>query len=199
MNLLLTTASSLAPALADALSRAHTVRRADPPLSPDEATDALVADIDAVVHLVAPLSLDSDHTQIDLATRQTYNLLRAASEASVPRVVLLSTLALMDAYDPAYRVDERFRPLPTTESALLAAHLAEYTAREFAREHKLAIAVLRLGEVDEAAVAHAVERALHYLQQEDAPRWSIFHLAPDVDNPRFPIEKAKSLLAYQPN
>ncbi len=203
MNLLLTTASPLAQPLADSLSTAHTIHRATPPFPHDETTDVLVEGIDALVHPIAPLTFEDEHAAVDFATRQTYNLLRAlsdeGSEAGVPRVVLLSTLDLLDAYDPAYRVDERFRPLPTTEPSLLAAHLAEYTAREFAREHKLAVAVLRVGEVDEAAVAHAVERALRYLQQDDALRWSIFHLAPEVDNPRFPIEKAKSLLDYQPN
>ncbi len=204
MNLLLTTASPLAQPLVDSLATAHAVHQANPPFSHDEATDALVANMDAIVHLVAPLALDDERTAIDFATRQTYNLLRSlsqneGSEAGVPRVVLLSTLELMDAYDPAYRVDERFRPLPTTEPHLLAAHLAEYTTREFAREHKLAVAVLRVGDIGGATVARAVERALLYLQQDETPRWSIFHLAPEVDNPRFPIEKAKSQLGYQPN
>lgn len=199
MNLLLTTASPLAESLASTLAKSHTVTNITPPFNADETTAALFTEVGALVHPVAPLTLTDERAQIDYATRQTYNLLRTlsnnkGSEAGTARAVLISTLDLMDAYDPDYRVDERFRPLPNTEPRLLAAHLAEYTAREFAREHQLTIVVLRVGDVEAAAVARAVDRAL----TAEVNRWSIFHLAPDVANPRFPIEKAQSQLDWQP-
>jgi len=49
--------------------------------------------------------------------------------------------------------------------------------------------------VDAQDVAQVVASAL----QADVGRWSIFHIAPDRPQPRFPIQKAKSELGYLTN
>ena len=70
-------------------------------LGHDSATNELVRGVEAIVHVAEPLPEDTPEQQIDLMTRCTYNLLWAAAEEKVPRVVLLSTLELMTGYDPS--------------------------------------------------------------------------------------------------
>jgi nucleoside-diphosphate-sugar epimerase len=139
-----------------------------------------------------------------------YNLLWAASEEGVTRVVQLSTLELMTGYDPAFAVTEWWRPKPNLEPGVLARHLGEYTSREFAREGKTNVVVLRLGKVVRAAevqgrppdplwveerdVVHAVERAL----TAKLARWQVFHIGADSPRARFSVRRAKTALGYQP-
>ena len=71
------------------------------------------------MHVAEPLPNDNAEQQIDLMTRCTYNLLWAAAEEKVPRVVLLSTLDLMTGYDPKYTVSENWLPLPSEHARRL--------------------------------------------------------------------------------
>jgi len=223
MDILMTSAGApLAQALAEALQPAHTVRLterifvpnlanfAQSALHHDLSTNLLVRGLDAVVHVAEPLPGDSEEQQIDYLTRCTYNLCAAAVAEGVRRVVLLSTLDVMTAYDEQFTVTERWRPKPTAAAPILAKHLAEFTCREFAREHKLDVAVLRLGRVvqadkvvsqpfdplwvAEADVAQAVERTLTV----NTGRWGVFHIGSDAAAARFSVTKAKSGLGYAP-
>ena len=180
------------------------------PLGHDSATNSLVRGVEAIVHVAEPLPQDTAEQQIDLLTRCTYNLLWAASEEKVPRVVLLSTLELMTAWDPKYTVSETWLPLPSDRPPVLAKHLAEYTGREFAREGKTQVVVLRLGKVvragevqgqpadplwvEERDVVHAVSRAL----TARATNWQVFHIEQASPRARFSVRRAQSALAYQP-
>lgn len=227
MNVLITSATHpFAQFLAGSLAASHAVFLTDRSavttehpftlchLDHDETCDALVAGKDAIVHVAEPLPIDDEFAQIDFFTRRTYNLLWAASRAQLRRVVLLSSLSLMAAYDERYIVHEHWRPRPHTAAPILGRHLCEWTCREFAREHKLHVVVLRLGNVTNAGVtltstvglptedahvdarsaAHAVERAL----TADLDIWSVFHILADSPNPRFPITEAQQRLGYQP-
>lgn len=160
MHILLTSAASqLTQFLADALAAEHTIRLTErvhvdtehefvkSPLDHDGSTNLLVRGMDAIVHVGEPLPDEDAHSQIDHLTRCTYNLLMAAHEEGVPRAVYISTLDLLAGYDERYIVDERWRPLPTTEPGLLSKHLGEFTCREFARERKLNVVALRLAPV----------------------------------------------------
>lgn len=184
MKLLLTGAENeRCQKLADALAPAHSIRlSARTPLESghefvqcglghDASTNLLVRGMDGIVHWVADLPGEDVSSQIDAATRCTYNLLLAAFQEGVRRVVLLSTLALMAAYPDNLRVDPRWRPQPTAEPPTLTGQLAERVCREFARERKLAVTVLRLGDASPARVAEAVEAAL-----ADDSDWSIVHV-----------------------
>ena len=180
-------------------------------LGHEAATNAVVRGVEAVVHVAEPLPNDSAEQQIDLSTRCTYNLLWAAAEEKVQRIVLLSTLELMTAYDPKYTVSETWLPRPSDKPSVLAKHLAEYTGREFAREGKAQIVVLRLGKVvradevkDQAAdplwveerdVVHAVSRAL---SAERLTSWQVFHIQQASQQARFSVRRAQSALGYQP-
>lgn len=223
MQLLMTSAASpLARSLAEALRGEHMLRLTErtpvagladfalSPLGPDLATNLLVRGLDAIVHVAEPLFTDSELQQIDYLTRCTYNLCLAAATEGVKRLIYLSTLDLMTAYDPNYLVTERWKPKPPTDAPILAKHLGEYTCREFAREHKLAVVVLRLGKVvraetvanqpidplwvDDRDVAQAVKLAL----TAELPRWAIFHIGADSPQARFSVAAAKRGLNYAP-
>lgn len=216
MHILLTSAASqLTQYLADALAADHTIRLterthvetehefAKSPLDHDGSTNLLVRGTDAIVHVAEPLPDEDAHGRIDHTTRCTYNLLMAAHEEGVPRVIFISTLDLMAPYDERYIVDERWRPLPTTEPSLLAKHLGEFTCREFAREHKVTVVTLRLAPVaypdaestDPTAVpADVVAQAVNAALTADTRPWAIFHIAPDVPQPHFPVALAKQEL-----
>jgi len=224
MQLLITSAASpLTAALADTLRSEHSVRLTErtplpnvagfalSPLGPDLSTNLLVRDMNAIIHVAEPLPTDNEFQQIDYLTRCTYNLCMAAAAEGVKRLVYLSTLELMTAYDPNYLVTERWKPQPPTHAPTLAKHLGEYTCREFAREHKLNVVVLRLGKVvraetvagqpvdplwvDERDVAQAVSLAL----TAELPRWSVFHIGADSPESRFSVAAAKRSLNYVPS
>ena len=184
MRILITSGSSdRCAALADHLAREHEIRLTERApvasahnfvqcgLGHDGSTNLLTRGMDAVVHAVEALPGEDVSAQIDAATRCTYNLLLAAAEEGVPQVVLLSTLELMADYPAAYRVGESWRPLPCTQPPTLSKHLAEQVCREFARERKLRVAVLRLGEASDATLNQAVKNAL--TNDED---WAITHV-----------------------
>lgn len=223
MNLLMTSAAApIARSLAEILRGEHSLRLTEripvagitdfalSPLGPDLSTNLLVQGMDAIVHVAEPLPTDSDLPQIDYLTRCTYNLCLAAAAEGVKRLIYLSTLDLMTAYDPNYLVNERWKPKPPTHAPTFAKHLGEFTCREFAREHKLAVVVLRLGKVvraeavagqpvdplwvDERDVAQAVNRAL----TAELPRWAVFHIGADSQQARFPVAAAKRGLNYAP-
>lgn len=224
MNLLITSAAApIARSLAETLRGEHSLRLTErvpvagitdfalSPLGPDLSTNLLVRGMDAIVHVAEPLPTDGELQQIDYLTRCTYNLCLAAAAEGVKRLVYLSTLDLMTAYDPNYLVTERWKSKPPTHAPTLAKHLGEFTCREFAREHKLAVVVLRLGKVvrtetvagqpvdplwvDERDVAQAVELAL----TAELPRWAIFHIGADSPQARFSVAAAKRALNYAPH
>lgn len=186
-------------------------------LDHDSATDELVQGVEAIVHVAEPPSGADDRKQIDHLTRRTYNLARAAVDAGVERLLFLSTLELMTGYDEEFLVSERWRPLPTTRPSVLAKHLGEYTCREFAREQKLQVIVLRLGKVVKAAavkgqapdplwveereVAQAVAGALDAKLSDHAQgvgRWRVFNVQSEFPGSRFPVANAKGALGYRP-
>jgi nucleoside-diphosphate-sugar epimerase len=223
MNLLITSAAvPLAHSLAEALRPDHAIRLTErapvpkqselavSPLGHDLSTNLLVRGMDAIVHVAESLPGDHELQQIDYLTRCTYNLCLAAVAEGVKRLIYLSTLDLMTQYAEDLIVSERWRPRPTTDAPLLAKYLGESVCREFAREHKLSVAVLRVGKivraeevagvpfdplwVDERDVAQAVQRAL----TTDTGRWAVFHIQADAAQARFSSATAKRVLGYAP-
>ncbi len=214
--------SKLAQSLAAGLKEAYPIRLTDRvpirtghefvecALGHDNATNLAVRGVEAIVHVAEPPPEETPGQQIDFLTRCTYNLLWAAAEEGVPRVVFLSTLDLMTAYDPNFTVSETWRSRPPAEPRALAKHLGEYTSREFAREGRLTVVVLRLGQVvraeevqgqpfdplwvEERDVVHAVSCAL----TAKLGKFQVFHIQPDSPPSRFAVRRAKAALGYQP-
>jgi nucleoside-diphosphate-sugar epimerase len=223
MKLLLTSATSeLGGKVAAVMGEHHLLRLTDrkmaalsgeyvyAPLEHDASTNLLVRGMDGMVVVGEPLENEGATEYIDAMTRKLYNLLMAAFQEGVTRVVYLSTLELMTAYGPEYVVTERFRPRPTPEPHLLGKHLGEYVCREFAREHKLTVVVLRLGKVvtasevvgesvdpmwlDQKDLGNAIERAL---VAEVLP-WTVLHVQGKQADARFPVGDAERLIGYAP-
>lgn len=208
MNVLTTLASSpVSLEIARSLNSNHTVRLTDrnevssdlefvrSDLGHEASTNELVRGIDAVVHSgdVDPAASVSD--QLDYQMRCTYNLLWAAAEEGVQRFIYLSSLRLMDGYDPDLAVTERWRPLPTTDVPVLCYHLGEMVCREFAREHKINVVILRLGDITPDASSPLSPSALYMDDATDAVEkalgvehsgWlDIYHIQSAVPNARY--------------
>ena len=169
------------------------------------------------MHVAEPLPGETEKQQLDRLACGTHNLLWAALAERVPRLIFLSTLELMTAYDPNFTVSESWRPRPTCDALVLSKHLGEFTCREFAREGKISIVVLRLGKVvriedvtgkpfdplwvEERDVAQAVTAALTATFPDNYARlseWTIFHIGADGPRARFSVGGAKGELAYHP-
>ena len=207
MRVLITSAASPLPReLAESLCSSHRVRLTDrtdvssdmefvrSDLGHEAPTNELVRGMDAIIHPgdVDPEASSSD--QLDFQMRCTYNLLWAAAEEGVSRFVYLSSLRVMDRYDEGLAVTERWRPAPGVDVPVLCYHMGEYVCREFAREGKIDVVCLRLGDVtrNTSSVAspsalyvddaiQAVQRALTY----EATGWDIFHIQSAVPNARY--------------
>lgn len=226
MNLLITGAATpLGHALATGLRDIHQLRLTDnAPVDTDlefvqcdlghgAATDELVKGIDLVVHQAyQPRPGDGETTWLDLNSRCTYNLLLAASETGVERVLLLSTLDLFTPYDEDLTVGEHWQPRPSCEPTILGAHLAEFTTREFAHSHALKIVVVRLGHLvraeevegqpydpmwlDERDAVQAVAKIIEKGAEGRRGQYAVVHIQSDSARSRFSIGRAKSHLGF---
>ena len=229
-------ATRLGRVVAGALSREHDVRLTDrSPLAdgPDgvevvgsdmghgEATNDLVRGMDAIVHSGEPDPDASVSDRLDAAMRCTYNLLTAAAEEGVPRMVYLSSLSVMRGHAEDHTVSERWRPRPGTDVSALCYHFGEYVCREFGRSGRMDVVCLRLGELVEDGGAadatsalyprdavQAVERALAlgdsetepvYQEPVIRPTWSVFHIQSAVPNARYSMNTAAEFLGYTPS
>jgi hypothetical protein len=141
--------------------------------------------------------------------------LLAASQAKVRRVIYLSTLEILTAYDADFLVDETWAPRPALTGASLPKHLGEYTCREFARVSRLEVTVLRLGtlvegsrmrgEIDPMSVSEqdAVRAVRLALNRESGTganlsKWSVLHISSNSPDARFRIARANRILGYEP-
>ena len=151
VKVLLTAADTeIGAALLPKLTQGHEVAAAAyaEPLEADAATEQLVAGAEVIVHLApAHLGVGSrDDELVDYATRRTYNLLHAAADQGVSRMVYVSSLRVMSSYPEHYAVTENWRPNPDPrDGAELATHLGEMVAKEFARDDLLNAVALRVG------------------------------------------------------
>ena len=228
MNVLITSAGSgLARKLADIAAESHTIRLTElepvdtnyefvqSALGHDESTNELVKDIDTIVHIAeTPPELkaqaeEPENYEIDYQTRCTYNLLMAASAEGVKHFIYASTLRLFEQHDKDWTVKENWRPRPSIEGFVLAKHLGEFTCREFARERKINVTCLRLGDIITAEEATDAEFNTMWLEINDAvaafqgaidapSRWGIFHVQSEFPGSRFDIGNAKGHLKFNP-
>lgn len=165
------------------------------PLDHSSSTNSLVRGINVVVHpgAVDPQATPSE--QLDYQMRCTYNLLRACVEEGVSRFVYLSTLHLFDLYEEGMAVTERWKPRPTTDPTQLCFYLGEMICREFAREHGINVAILRLGDLTDddsqspAPTAlfakDAIDAVTRTLTAELSGWLDIFHVQSQVGNSRY--------------
>lgn len=187
-------------------------------LADDDRTRELVQGIDSIVHLALSPAGIALAEQIDTLVRGTYNLLTAAAAAGVGRAVLVGSLQVMSGYDEGFLVAEDWQPRPPADSAAVAEYLAECVGREFARQRKLEVVVLRIGKVvraesvagqpfdpcwvDQRDVLQAVSLALgaqHISSPRGTEGWAVFHILSASPGARFSVNKAQAGLGYQPH
>ena len=219
MNVLITSAASTtAQIVVNALGNAHTLRLTDLPenakgtilaneLDHEADTDNLMAGIDAIVNIGYQGQSGSAQHLMDYATRRTYNLLQAASDARVSRYVNISPLRLYEGHAENLVVTERWRTDPPADDIdLLSAHMAEYVCKEFARDRLIQVVNLRLGwpfvgdssmdPNDTAVVSHDMIGAAvgEALTNQKLAQWQDIHIQSRVDYQRFITDTAAQLL-----
>ena len=178
-----------------------------------------VADV-AYGHQPAPLV-----EALDIATRGTYVLYKAAIAAGVGEAVQASSLSSMDAYADDLEVTEQWRPRPAPTAQDLAPHLCEMVGIEFTRdplvERPLAITCVRFATIiddvseGEAPVpvdgrsmrvedaAAAVIRAIAVRESDDrridrGHRWRLLHVASGAADARYTSALAGRAIGYAP-
>ena len=226
MNILITGASSLlSRRLASELGGRHMVTLtdiADVPgvegfvrcdLDHDDATNDLVRGTDVIVHSGGIDGNADVSERLDTAMRRCYNLVQAAYEEGAPRVVFLNSLSVMGRYGEGLSVTEGWKPTPTTDANVLGFHLGEFICREFAREHRIEVVCLRLGDLawsDGAPLStsalypddavRAIESALTVDISEgyagSRSYWGLFHVQSAVPNQRYLTATAEAKLGY---
>lgn len=238
MKILITGASSrLAQAILAELGREHSLRLMDsvpvePPeksefiqgslLNPEDAWRA-VRGMEAVIHTGEPPpdlpgdGLRRDQMLLDLATRGTHNLFKAAVEAGVKRLLYAGTLAIFRAYPDDVYINELQKPLPGPEMGEMSRYLGELTCREFVRDCMVTATCLRLGALaleEEVAgqapdlmwldlrdAAQAFRVALNRDSSRDASwarRWAVWHVGAAIPNPKYLTSKTLTDLGYKP-
>jgi nucleoside-diphosphate-sugar epimerase len=146
------------------IGEGHERQRFEGDVRDHEAMGAALAGKEALI-LVVPRESGTgwraEFELLDRATRGTYVALNAAIKAGVKRVVLVSTLALLERYPAQWKVDDGWRPVPDVERPeQLAAYLAEESAKELTRAEPIQVVCVRLGAVDASARREAIAAAL---------------------------------------
>jgi len=162
MKVVLTEGTSrLGVRLADALAQHHSVVVLEGAFRPHAGKWSPAAaaelgkrlhDLTVLVH-IPPLLWESPATspeeeqeQLDVGTRQLYDLLGVAVQQGVKSILYVGSLSVMDGYPKEYVVTEYWRPSPMPNSRDLGLYLGELVVREFARQHRTSALCLRVDE-----------------------------------------------------
>ncbi len=233
MRILLTGAASpLGRAIIDELGDTHQLRLLDEePIEAAERHEVMqgsltdtdlvwsaVRDMEVVLHTGEPptqLPADTHEREqllLDIATRGTHILCKAAVEAGVKRIVYGSSLDLFEPYPDDVYISEMWKPQPTPAMESMSRYLGELTCREFAREFFVSITALRLGRLVQEEDAVDQTPDLLWLDPRDAARafagalqrdtsdspvwsrrWAIYHICALPPNPKYLINAAASI------
>lgn len=142
-----------------------------------------LAGADAVVHLAA---IDFDHrappeTYIHVNTMGTWNVLQAAHELGIRRVVLCSSVSACGlseanpAYAPAYLPVDEAHPQDPIQAYSVSKQIMEAMAQSFTRRGDIEVLCLRpMMVLIPDNVAPTLERA-----KETATRWLFYYVTPE--------------------
>jgi uronate dehydrogenase len=215
--------------LIEALTPHHELRLgdlrplADPRWMPLDVTDPhqarQAADMmDAVVHLAIATGAEGEveddnlnQRRFDVNVRGTANILEAARQASVRRVVHTSSSMVIWGYEPPALVPADAPPRPVGTYALTK-HLAEVACEHYAREHGLSIVCLRIAKPVDPADPHWRGKRVRpqwvpfpdlveaYRLALEARRiaYEVFTIVGESSRRRWDISKAERLLGWRP-
>ena len=185
-------------------------------LDPDTAWKA-VRGVDSVIHTGEPPgdlqeeSPEHDQVLLDLATRGTHVLFKAAIEGGVKRLVYASTLEIFSSYPDDVYITEYWEPRPTPDMREMAPFLAEKVCIEFARAHQVTVTVLRLGRLVREDGVEREQPDLMWLDVRDAARalgwalsreasrdvwwtrrFALYHICAAIPNAKYLVSQAAS-------
>ena len=228
MNISITgAAGALGRAITLPLSERHDISPTDIRMAPGarmivradvldiEAVEELCKGMDAIIHLAQATwddrlsDTENERRILETRLKGTYNVLKCASAAGVPRVVQVSDLRIYSGYDDELKVSEDFLPLPDTSVYQQSVYLSEQIANEFAQQYPGMVLTLRLGRVmDQGKMAgdsplednwldyrdaiRAIERAVTLDKFDGSSHWGLYNLAADLPNGRYSLLKISS-------
>lgn len=186
------------------------------------AMDAAIDGVDGVCHLAWPMgqwkdAALGDNTDLGAGVRALYHMLSSCVRHNVRRFVFQSTINITWQSWDSWRITEDETPRPGTQGYTLGKTLAEDLCRSFARCHDMTIAAIRVGGVfTHEAEGHGGGPDVHFLpsscvERRDIAqahglcltktlpsRFEVFHIFHDRPGSRFPIDKARRILGYEP-
>ena len=180
-----------------------------------EAMGRLCDGMDAVIHLAAA-AWDDQRTAsensariLDTRLQGTYNVMEAARNKGVGRVIQISDVCILKGYAEQLIVSEDFAPLPDTSACQQSVFLSELIAREFSRVQPGLVLTLRLGklvDVDSLAPCEpfdpawldindavgAIIRGLQIDTFDGMTHWGLYNLVGDTSGRRFSTSKTRN-------
>jgi nucleoside-diphosphate-sugar epimerase len=177
--------------------------------------ERLITGMDSVVHLACAaadkhLSEAENDTQIlDTRLKGSYNVMLAALEAGVSRVLQVSDLCVFSGYSREIVVSEDFVPLPDASATQQSIYLSELIGMEFGRQKPGLVLTLRLGQLVETKslsnsavfesdwldlddAVNAILRGLTLERYDRPTHWGIYNLASAHPGSRCCLNKIKS-------
>ncbi|MBN32866.1 MAG: hypothetical protein CL906_02955 [Dehalococcoidia bacterium] len=141
---------------------------------------------------------------LNLKTQKTYNILSSCVESGIKKVVMISTLFLMQEYKESYTVTEKWKSTPSTELDILSSHLSEIIFKEFARTFSFQKILLRIGFPLSSSEAEATKKSsLSETELIDSvnkiidtnfnERYEIIHIQNKSESQRFLTNKFEDL------
>lgn len=192
-------------------------------LNDHSAVDEALSGMEGVAHLAWPMGVykgysPAEHTDLGAGVHILYHLLKTAVARGIKRFVFQSTINITGPSWDNWRLTEDELPRPGLGGYTLGKTLAEELCRGFAREHDIAIAVIRFGGVftleepgyegaapDRHSIpSSCVERrdiahAYHLALTTPLPsRFEVFHIFHTRPGDRFPTSKARTILGFDP-
>jgi uronate dehydrogenase len=183
-------------------------------LSQPEIPSEYFTDIGTIVHLAGEPTAESPWERLFSSNvMATQNLLQAAHQAGCRRVILASSVQVMDGYPPGTDITPDLPIWPVNPYAV-SKGCAEAVAERLSQRTRLRILVLRLGWVlprhhwlvtpkspflDRVITEEDFVRALQAaLAWQDPPPFAIHHVLSDNRVKRLNIESARSAMDFRP-
>ncbi|WLR42254.1 NAD(P)-dependent oxidoreductase [Bacillus carboniphilus] len=179
----------------------------------DQCQEALKG-VDIVIHLAGDPSPDADFygSLLEANIKGTYNILRAAKDNEVSRVIIASSAQTVEGYPLDYQVHEHFPVRPKNVygvSKVFGEALASY----FAYQENLQTIAIRIGAYDEFKDGEAmsarnmsaylnpkdfINLLLNSIEADNLPPFTILHGISNNRFKRLSLDQTKKLVGYDP-